>query len=184
MAETPALGDRPRREGATVKGLDARRVGHQAKHFGRWYLQNRFKLMQGFLSELERGPGERDSAELRTLFLATVRHGQRVQMARTVVTVLLAFSVVAAAASSLLDQAGALNETALARFFQGPVEEFRALMLAVQAVSTSAALLLLVARLAMDRYLELVATSASFTAMQIAAEPREHGELRRGGAAV
>lgn len=136
-----------------------------ASHVGsaRWFFQSKYKLMGRFLAELERDPSARDAEELRDRYERALRHGLRVQVARAVVTALLAFGVVATVAAMVLnllrlpEALGGNVETALDR---------------VAAYATSGAAVLLALRLALDRYLERVDVSATFLAMQIAASGR------------
>lgn len=173
MAEYGRPGRR-RTEGrpeARAETYHDRDIGDDALAFARWFAKDRFQLMEGFLHELERAPGERDAAALKARFLHAVRHARTVLALRGVVTVLLAFSVVATAASTLLDNLAALNQR-LPALLDMPVDQLRALLLGIQAVSAAGALVFLVLRLAFDRYLELIQVTATYTAMQLAAEPR------------
>lgn len=126
-----------------------------------WYFRSRFDLMQRFLEDLERPTTPLPL--LRRRFLDTTRHANRVLVARAVVTFLLALGVLAALAATV----------ASAVWVPGPFEAGVAatsrFLAQAAAVSTSASVVLLVLRLAFDRYLGLVDTCATFLGMQIAA---------------
>lgn len=147
-------------------------IGDEAMRFAKWFVRDRFSLMEGFLGELDHDPAQRDVLALRRRFLEAVEHARKVLLVRVVVTVLLASSVVVTASSVVLENLAVANETILPALFRVPVEEVRILLVTIESVAASAALLLLVARLAADRYLELIHVTASFTAMQIASAPR------------
>src|SRR5438067_8300706 len=150
---------RSRREGDEPDRFH--RIGDEALHFGRWFAKSKFALMQGFLGELE--SCERDADELRGRFVAATRHAKRVLVARSVVTVLLALGVVATASASV----AALWW--VPQFVAGDVAAWAAVVRRVAAIAGSLSVLLLVARLAFDRYLELVDTTATFLAIEMAA---------------
>lgn len=139
-----------------------RHLGEDALHFGRWFFKSKFALMQSFLGELRDDPGERDEREIEDRFLRATQHALRVQTARGVVTALLALGVVATAAASLA------KSVAIPTAFAGDVDFWLTMLGRVAAISASASVLLLLARLAFDRYLEQVETTATFLAMQIA----------------
>lgn len=127
----------------------------EALDFARWFTKSKFDLMAGFMADLARPPAERDAADLARRFKHALRHAKRVLRARLVVTVLLAAGLIATLAA------------ALARFLAIP-PDMLALVDRAAALSASLTVLLLVARLGFDRYLELIETSATFLAMQLA----------------
>lgn len=136
------------------------KLGDEALHFARWFRKSKFALMQDFLGEIDCPPADRDAAVIRRRFLAATRHAKRVLVARLVVTVLLAAGVVAAAAASL------------ARVLVVPsvdVDLWVATLDRAAAVSASASVLLVALRLGFDRYLDLVQTTATFLAIELAA---------------
>lgn len=141
----------------------ARRLGEGALQFGRWYLSDRFSLMQGFLGELTCDPGERRVEEIERRFLKATRHAKRVLLARSFVTFLLTLGLVATAASAWMGRLPVSD--ALASHAAPSLQ----LLDTVAAIAGSASLLLLVLRLSFDRYLALVETSATFLAIQLSA---------------
>ena len=140
-----------------------RHLGEDALQFGRWFFKSKFALMQSFLGELRDDPGERDEREIEDRFVRATRHAQRVQTARAVVTVLLALGVVATAVASFA------KSVAVPALFAGDVAFWTTLVARVAQIAGSVSVLLLLARLAFDRYLGQVETTATFLAMQIAA---------------
>jgi hypothetical protein len=174
MGEAPTVPGRPyRRTGREREARDFhdQDIGDEAMRFAKWFVRDRFSLMEGFLGELDRDPRERDVVALRRRFLESVAYARKVLVVRAVVTVLLASSVVVTASSVVLERLAGAND-AIPALFRIPVAELQALLLLIEGIAASAALLLLVARLAADRYLELIHVTASFTAMQIASGPR------------
>lgn len=155
-----------RRRARAEPRVNVRDLGEGALDFARWFRKSKFDLMAGFFGELERDPATRDPADVERRFLQAIRHAKRVLLARGVVTLLLVLGVVATAAATLarvlvvptvLTQEVALTLGALDR---------------VAAIAGSLTLVLVVARLLFDRYLDLVETSATFLAMQLATCPR------------
>ena len=149
-------------------GEDERRlIGESSLRFTRWFLKSKFALMQAFLGELEMPAQARDPSHDRRRFLLAMRHAERALVGRVVVSVLLVFGIVATAAA------------AVARVLYVPaaltpgVEATLVALDRVAAVSGSLTVLLLALRLAFDRYLERVETTAVFIAMQLASAPRE-----------
>jgi hypothetical protein len=133
----------------------SRRLGDDALHFARWFTKSKFQLMADFMADLECSPSQRDAEALARRFQAAIRHARRVLLARLAVTILLAAGVIATMGATL------------AQFLAVPAEALGFLD-RVAAVSASATVALVVARLGFDRYLGLVETSATFLAMQIA----------------
>ncbi|HVL49181.1 MAG TPA: hypothetical protein VM889_11540 [Candidatus Thermoplasmatota archaeon] len=138
-------------------------VGDEALSFARWFLKSRFDLMESFTAELARAPRERDVAALKRRFHKATRHAKRVQLARLVVTVLLALGAV----TTVLAAAGAA--LSLPREVDAPVEAGTALLDEVAALAGTATVGLVALRLGFDRYLDLVGVTATFVAMQITA---------------
>lgn len=139
-----------------------RELGEGALKFARWYTRSKFALMRDFLDDLETPRDSRDLPTLRSRFLRALRHAERVLWARLAVTLLLAASVLATVISAVL---GVLWVPTL---LANDIEATRLLLTSVSAFAGSASVLLLVLRLAFDRYLELVDTSATFLAIEIA----------------
>lgn len=129
-----------------------RRLGDGALDFTKWFLRSKYRLMASFLGELEQAPDARDEAALRTRYCKALTHAERVLTLRGVVTVLLALGAATATVSAVSD-ALAVGGGALKT---------------IAAWSASLTLLLILLRLAFDRYLSLVDVSATFLAMQIA----------------
>lgn len=125
-----------------------------------WYLRSRFDLMERFLEDLEAPTTPLDV--LRARFLRTVQHAKRVLVARGVVTFLLALGVVATAAAAVVEVVW-VPET-----FEPGVVATSAFLAKAAAIAGSASLVLLLLRLAFDRYLGLVDVCATFLGMQIA----------------
>lgn len=140
-------------------------LGDRALDFARWFSRSRYDLMAGFLGEMERAPAERDADELRQRFVRALRHGERVSRARTAVTVLLALGVLTAMTTTLVQLTDA-----------PAVADALMLLERVAAISTSLSVVLVVARLACDRYLERVDVTATFLAVQLATAPRPSRE--------
>jgi hypothetical protein len=88
-------------------------------------------------------------------------------MVQGVVTVLLAFTAITAAVSGLTAHP-ALAPFLAVSVFKMAVTGFVQLIQFIGAVATSLAVVLLIARLATGRYLELVEAVCDYTAMQIA----------------
>jgi hypothetical protein len=156
--ETPHARRRARAE----PRVHFRDLGEGALDFAKWFRKSRFDLMAGFYGELAREPGERDVADVERRFLAAIRHGKRVLLARGVVSVLLVLGVVAtagAAAARVLWVPDALT-------FE--VQATLAALDRLAAIAGSITVVLVALRLLFDRYLELVDTSATFLAMQLA----------------
>jgi hypothetical protein len=154
--------------GRRARGLRRRafHVGDDALRFMRWYAGGKYALMGSFLGELDDPPGERDAETLRRRFCQAVAHGRRVQMARTVVTALLALGVVTTAFAAVA------NVLLVPSSLSGDVAAGGRFLARVAAWSATFAVVLVLLRLAFDRYLELVDTSATFLAMQLATTPR------------
>lgn len=151
-----------------ARGLRQRafHVGDDALRFMRWYAGGKYALMAGFLGELDDPPQERDGEALRGRFCAALAHGRRVQTARAVVTFFLALGVVTTALATVA------TAFFLPDVLAGDVATGRAFLERVAAWSATFAVVLVALRLAFDRYLELVDTSATFLAMQLATTPR------------
>lgn len=141
-------------------------VGDDALRFMKWYVGGKYALMAGFLGELDDPPELRDGKALRDRFCQAVQHGRRVAIARTLVTALLALGVVTTAAATLT------TVFFLPSAFEGDVAAVRASVDRLAAWSASFSVVLVALRLAFDRYLDLVDTSAHFLAMQLATTPR------------
>lgn len=157
--ETPHAERRPHpRLKVNVRGL-----GEGALDFARWFRSSKFDLMAAFYGELDAPAGTRDVEDLERRFLAALRHGKRVLLARGIVTFVLALGVVATAAAAV----------ARVVWVPSPLEMDVAMTLAAldrfAALSGSVTVVLVLARLLFDRYVALVETSATFLAMQLAA---------------
>jgi hypothetical protein len=137
-------------------------IGDDALSFAKWYTRNKFQLMESFVGELDKNPMRRDPIYLRERFLDTLRHAKQVTNVRAVVTVLLALGAAATFVGTALDifvAAPVIGTTAALT---------KSVFTQVAALASSLTLVLLVVRLALDRYLELVDVSAHYTAMQLA----------------
>lgn len=160
MAEGRVVGHGRARRAGGFTGL--RHLGDDALRFTKWYVKGKYALMEGFLGELDEAPEARDAAALRSRYHRAILHGRRVSGARTFVTVLLALG----AATSVL------ATLAFAAYVPGPLRGDVALagdaLRQVAAWAATSALVLVVLRVALDRYLEMVETSALFLAMQLA----------------
>lgn len=158
------MGESVRRHGDIHR--KARHVGDDALRFMRWYAGGKYALMGGFLGELDDPPDARDAAALRDRFCKVVSHGRRVAIARTVVTALLALGVVTSAVAAIA------NAADLPGRLEGDVEAMRGALSRVAAWAATFAVVFVALRIAFDRYLDLVDTSATFLAMQLATTPR------------
>lgn len=145
---------------------DEHTLGEEALHFTRWFAKSKYRLMAEFLGELVRAPEERDPARLRERFLRALMHAQRVLQVRFGVTFLLALGVVAAAASTLANLLDVAAPT-------GWLER-------AAAWSASLTVVLVAARLLLDRYLERCDVAATFLAIELAAAPRVKASSREG----
>lgn len=144
----------------------ARSLGEDALDFFRWFLKSKFDLMAAFVGELEKDPVERDRADVERRLVQALRHAKRVLLARGIVTFLLAVGALATAGSAI---ARVLYVPAVLTF------EVQATLLVLDrlaAVAGAATVVLVVLRLLFDRYLDMVDTSATFLAMQLATCPR------------
>ncbi|MCA1814779.1 MAG: hypothetical protein LC624_12695 [Halobacteriales archaeon] len=139
----------------------------EAQWFAQWATKSRFQLKQAFLGELDRRPLDRNAEKLKQRFVAACEHGRKVQTIQGVVTVLLAFTAVTAAVGGLAGSPVLAPFLAIS-VFNMAVAGFVGLIQFVGAVSTTFAILLLVARLATGRYLEMVEAMCDYTAMQLA----------------
>lgn len=137
--------------------IEEHRFREEALNFTRWFAQSKYRLMGRFLGELSSSAEEEDTEALRERYCRALQHGQRVQQARTIVTVLLAMGVVAAAATAIANALG-LGEGAAAT---------TSFLERAAAVSASAAVLLVAVRLLLDRYLERVDIVATYLAIQL-----------------
>lgn len=144
----------------------AARIGDEALHFARWFTKSKYALMDGFLSELDDAPEERDPATLRARFIRAVTHAKRVQLARTLVTLVLAAGVLATAGAAV---ARVVFEPAN---MERTVGVTTTLLDHFAAYGASFTVALVALRLAFDRYLGLVDVTATFLAMQLATAPR------------
>lgn len=157
-----------------------RELGEGALKFARWYTSSRFALMEDFADDLATRHAPRDVPILRDRFLRAVRHGKGVLWARFAVTVLLAFSLVATVAGWIV------SAVSVPPLLEGDVAATEAAVARIAAASASLTVVLVLLRLAFDRYLDLVATSATFLAIEIAsaraAGREEAGELPEGAA--
>ena len=160
--ETPHAARRPSRAEPRVNVRD---LGNGALDFAKWFRKSKFDLMAGFFGELEKDPAQRDRADVERRFLAAIRHAKRVLLARGVVTLLLAIGVVATAGAAV---ARVLWVPAVLTF---EVQATLAALDRLAAVAGSVTVVLVVLRLLFDRYLEMVDTSATFLAMQLATCP-------------
>lgn len=162
-------------EHAPPPHLRRRRVAHgpesddpsdgRALHFARWFLHSKYRLMAGFEDELAReDPPE--PALLHARFRLAVRHAERVETARAVVTFLLAFGIIAAAGSTVA------NLLEAPRFLEGDIATTTLLMDRIAALSASLSVVLVGLRLLFDRYLDRVDVAAIFLGMQMAASRR------------
>lgn len=150
------------------------RLGDDALRFMRWYAGGKYALMGGFLGELDDPPEARDAGDVRERFCQAIQHGRRVQAARTVVTVLLTLGIVTTAFATVA------NVLLVPSALEGDVVALRVFLERVAAWSATFAVILVGLRLAFDRYLELVDTSATFLAMQLATTPRPPQARREG----
>lgn len=128
-------------------------LGEEALHFTRWFLRSKYVLMAEFLGELAGDPAQRDTASLVDRYRRALRHAERVLLARSLVTILLALGVLAAATSAVANALGVAAPV-------GVLER-------AAAFSTSAAVLLVALRLLLDRYLERVDIAVTFLAIQL-----------------
>lgn len=156
MAKTPRPAREPERDALRLPGA---------------LLLGRFELMGRFTAEFEAPPRERDGAALRARWAQALRIGARASRWRLVVTILLGFSVVAAGVASALDIAQGLG-TAGDPAARAAVQGLVGLLAVVQALAGSAAVLLLVARLLLDRYIDAATTAANMLAAQLASTAR------------
>lgn len=134
------------------------RIGEEALHFTRWFAKSKYHLMGRFLGELQRAPEERDLAVLRDRFCRALSHAHRVHRARGIVTFFLALGVIATAASAVLN---ALD-----------LDASTSVLDRAAAFSASVSVVLIAARLLLDRYLERADVAATFIAIQMASTPR------------
>lgn len=164
----PEHAQRPRRHVAhgPLHLDEDHRLGEEAMHFTRWFLQSKYALMAGFLGELRRAPDERDAARIQERFCRALRHAERTNRARGVVTLLLALGVVATGATSVANLVDAPE------LVEGDVAATATLLERAAAVAASASILLVAMRLLLDRYLERIDVAATFLAMQLATTVR------------
>lgn len=128
-------------------------LGDEALEFTRWFATSKYHLMGAFLGELM-DTSPRDMKLLRKRYCQAVTQGLKVHRTRGVVTVLLALGVIAAAASSIAKLLGvSAGVGALDR---------------AAAISASLSVVLIAARLLLDRYLERCDVAATFLAIEIA----------------
>ena len=151
-----------RRRSRAEPRIHVRDLGEGALDFAKWFRKSKFDLMAGFFGELEKAPEQRDVVDLERRFLAAIRHAKRVLLARGLVTFLLAVGVVATAAATL---AKVLWVPAVLTYEVGAT---LAALDRLAAVAGSVTVVLVLARLLFDRYLDMVETSATFLAMQLA----------------
>lgn len=121
---------------------------------------SRLQRLEDALPTLSRAPDPALAARL----VRTIAKGKRAARGRLVVTILLAFGVIATAAAAVLNAADA--PTAL----EGDVATARAALARTAAAAGSATLVLLALRLAFDRYVGLVEMDAIVLAMRLAAK--------------
>lgn len=159
MGETRALGRRERDEPFFAR--------ESPRAFLRWFVRDEFALRRSFVHELRRARESRDPALIERRLDHALRHAKQALVARTVVTALLSLGVVSTVLSTL---AGVV--------WQPP--GLTTLVDRVAAVAGSATVVLVVARLAVDRYLNLVAVTADYLAMMLASGGE--GAQGRGGA--
>jgi hypothetical protein len=154
--------------GRRARGIRQRafHVGDDALRFMRWYAGGKYALMGGFLGELDDPPEARDAEAVRERFCAAITHGRRVQAARTFVTILLALGVVTTALATVA------NVLFVPPGIAGDVAAWSRFLERLAAWSATFAVVLVLLRLAFDRYIELVDTSATFLAMQLATTRR------------
>ena len=155
-----------RRKSRAEPRFHFRDLGEDALDFAKWFRRSKFDLMAGFYGELAKEPGERDMADVERRFLAAIRHAKRVLLARVLVTFLLVVGVVATEAATLAKVLWVPD----ALTFE--VQATLAALDRLAAVAGSVTVVLVVARLLFDRYLDMVETSATFLAMQLATCPR------------
>lgn len=130
-------------------------------------LVSRFDLMDRFVEEFAVPPPRRDRAALERRWARLVERGNRALQFRLIVTLLLGFSVVATAVAGLMDLSQALG-TAGNPQARAAVQGLLGVLGVVQAVAGSAAVVLLVARLALDRYVDSATAAAAMLAAQLA----------------
>lgn len=152
----PEHAQRRARSGHLVPGPgdEDHRIGEEALHFTKWFMRSKYDLMGRFLGELCQDPSQRDVDTLRARYRRALHHAQRVHVARGVVTFLLALGVIAAATSAV---AGVLDVDLPTGFLERAA-----------AVSASASVVLVAARLLLDRYLERCDVAATFLAIELA----------------
>lgn len=138
------------------------KLGEDALSFAKWFRTSRFDLMAAFYGELEEDPSLRDRASLEDRFRRALAHGKRVMLARGVVTVLLALGALATAGAAL----GRILW--VPSLLANDVQATLWILDRSAAVAGAATLVLVGLRLAFDRYLDMVTTSATFLAMQLA----------------
>lgn len=128
-------------------------LGDEALEFTRWFAKSKYQLMGSFLGELTGSDG--GPKQVRERFCRTLTHAHRVHAVRGVVTFVLALGVLAAAASAV---ANAIDVPAPTGILERAA-----------AISTSLSVLLVAARLALDRYLERCDVAATFLAIELGA---------------
>lgn len=126
-----------------------------AAYFLGWFWRNRFALIESFLPALDHAPTDDERALLRKRFDAATDHAERVLGVRLVVTILLVLAGGSTIVSSALRYLDWLPGAADA-------------VTRVAAVASTVTVLLLVARLALDRHLQRVEIFVTYVAMQIA----------------
>lgn len=127
-------------------------LGEEALEFTRWFAKSKYHMMGAFLGELM-DPAPHDTKLLRRRYCQAVKHALRFHRVRGAVTILLALGVIAATAASVLN---ALNSDA-------PI----GLLERAAAISASISVVLVAARLLLDRYLERCDVAATFLAIQL-----------------
>lgn len=155
MAKTPRDASGPERAALRLPGV---------------LLVGRFELMARYTTEFEIPAGARDGAALRQRWVDVLADGHRAMRWRLAVTILLGFSLIATAVASALDIAQGLGTAGDANA-RAAIQGFVGLLALVQAFAGSAAVLLLVARLLLDRYVDAATTAATMLAAQLAAGP-------------
>lgn len=137
-----------------------------------WFFRNRFILLEALVREARarRAP----AAETHERLARTVRHATRLQGAHLAATLLLAASAIASLSSALL-------ATFSSGFLSEGAARVDAVFARVAAWAGSATLLLLAARLGLDRALGRFEIVATFLAARAAAPDADEPPLSRSG---
>lgn len=127
-----------------------------------WFVKNRYVLWEGLVEEAQHE--REDPVARQARFDAALKHAKRVLVARLVVTILLAFGVIASVASALIAVA------TVPGFEEGAAAADRLFEL-VAAYAGSASVALLAVRFALERALTRYDVVASFLAPRLTRVP-------------